>query len=151
MTDAQALAALKQSRMLMSLIRDPQGRAALGDALGGGQVAARLGGLDWLGEDGVDVERVGTHHAALTTLASDHGVLAYGPIAQWPASDNDKPAFVRAVLARVFAGVSRGWLTEVELTARMGMLFFDEAGLRRYAVDTGLLERAEDGSRYWLA
>ncbi|WP_062077122.1 DUF2087 domain-containing protein [Demequina globuliformis] len=151
MTDGQAHAALKQSRMLMSLIRDPKGRIALVDALGGGEVEPRLGGLDWLSPEGIDAERVGDHHTELSMLASERGILAYGPISQWPARDGDKPAFVAAVMARVFAGVSRGWLTEAELTARVGMLFFDEAGLRRYAVDAGLVERAEDGSRYWLA
>ena len=40
---------------------------------------------------------------------------------------------------------------EQTVTERLGALWRDPATLRRDLVDNGLLERAADGSSYWLA
>ncbi|MDE0572220.1 DUF2087 domain-containing protein [Demequina sp. B12] len=153
LTDDAMREVLRSQRMLVGFLRNPKMRDVLVDALNGGSdgTDARLAPLGWWREDGPDPDRLSHHFAALTTLASEHGLLAYGPISAWPDNDSERPELVRTVIDRVFVGVSRGWLTESELTARIGVLFFDEAGLRRYAVDTGLLERETDGSRYWQA
>lgn len=149
--DDEVRYALKRQRMLVGLLRDPNRRVHLANALQGLSDDRALAALGVFSDGEVDVDQLSSDFAVLTRLASPAGVLAYGPIEQWPDAAAERHAFVEAVITRVFLGLSRGWLTETELTARLGMLFFDEAGLRRYAVDAGLLERESDGSRYWLA
>lgn len=60
---------------------------------------------------------------------------------------------VKAVIDRVFeAGTGpRGWLTESQVNDRLSMVVEDVSAVRRLAVDFGILNRADDGSRYWLA
>ncbi|MGF0118254.1 DUF2087 domain-containing protein [Promicromonospora sp. Marseille-Q5078] len=147
---------LKRSRMAIGVVRAPKLRKELAAALEGDlgstseSTAPPVEALRWFVDGEVDLVRLAEDYAALGTLLSEAGLLAYGPISEWPAREQDRPEFVRAVVDRVFLGESRGWMTEVELNARLAMVFVDPSGLRRFAVDTGLLAREVDGSRYWL-
>jgi len=143
---------LKRCRMLIGAVRAPRLRQDLASALdGGADVSPQVAALRWFDDGEPDQRRLADDAAAIGRLLSEHGILAYGPISEWPAREQDRPGLAHAVVDRAFVGERRGWLTEVELNARLAMLFFDPSGLRRFAVDTGILEREADGSRYWRA
>ncbi|WP_344245428.1 DUF2087 domain-containing protein [Isoptericola hypogeus] len=137
-------------------MRAPKLRQDLVAALSGAEpgpqgTSPQLERLRWLDDGKVDLDLLADDHALIGTLLSEAGLLAYGPISEWPAREQDRPGLAQAVVDRVFLGEGRGWMTEVELNARLAMVFFDPSGLRRLAVDLGMLGREADGSRYWLA
>ena len=155
LVDVGARDALKRCRMMIGVMRAPKLRDDLVSMLDRAVPAregasSRLHGLRWFADDD-DLALLAHDQAQIGILLSEAGLLAYGPISEWPAREQDLPGLARAVVERVFLGEHRGWMTEVELNARLAMVFFDPSGMRRLAVDLGLLGREPDGSRYWLA
>lgn len=151
LVDDGARDALKRYRMLVGAVRAPQLRQDLATTLAGETAPSspQVEALGWFDDDQIDHARLTADYATLALLLSEAGILAYGPISEWPAREQDRVVLTHALIDRVFLGESRGWMTEVELNARLAILFFDPSGLRRYAVDNGMLTREPDGSRYW--
>ncbi|MGO1609945.1 MAG: DUF2087 domain-containing protein [Agrococcus casei] len=72
-----------------------------------------------------------------------------GRIETWPAKPDDRTAVMRWAAERALQPGEQ--VDEQTVTERLGALWRDPATLRRDLVDNGLLERAADGSSYWLA
>ena len=70
-------------------------------------------------------------------------------IETWPAKPDDRTAVMRWAAERALRPGEQ--VDEQTVTERLGALWRDPATLRRDLVDNGLLERAADGSSYWLA
>ena len=75
--------------------------------------------------------------------------LREGRVETWPAKPDDRMAVMRWAAERALQAGER--VDEQTVTERLGALWRDPATLRRDLVDNGLLERAADGSSYWLA
>lgn len=158
---------LRECRMLLTMLRTPKLRHAFvrvlaaQDASDGGSddaaaaVAATgpLRQIGWIGEDGM-LSNDGLSAAAqdIRLLLGDTAVLATSRITRMPPDGEERIALLDAIVGRVFENVGpRPQLSEPELNARLAMIVDEVAVFRRYAVDYGLLERSQDGSRYWRA
>ena len=132
---------------------DADGAQATSGTVGtAGAVTGPLRQIGWIGEDGV-LSNDGLTAAAqdIRLLLGDTAVLATSRITQMPPDGEERIALLDAVVGRVFENMGpRPQLSEPELNARLAMLVDEVAVFRRYAVDYGLLERSQDGSRYWL-
>ncbi|WP_379136394.1 DUF2087 domain-containing protein [Paenibacillus sp. sgz500958] len=90
---------------------------------------------------------------AITEEENDEILKAYfkegpeGPLAEFPKKQKRKAAILRHLLKRFDAGRE---YTEKEVNGILTEASADYVTLRRYMVDYGLLEREEDGSRYWV-
>lgn len=164
---------LAEYRILLIVLRTAKFRTQLGRLLTGedvrNTVEGPLGQLDWLGREGddncgnenadeadkrvVNADVLASRLESLATLMGETAILHCGRIAQLPTSPEGKHRVVKAVIDRVFeAGTGpRGWLTEPQVNDRLSMVVEDVSAVRRLAVDFGILNRADDGSRYWLA
>lgn len=69
-----------------------------------------------------------------------------GRIERWPSSPGDRSELLSWAAERALA--SGEVADEATVTERLGAVFSDPAALRRYLVDSGLLERRRDGSEY---
>ena len=162
---------LRECRMLLTMLRTPKLRRAFVRVLAAqdasdtdgaqatsgtvgtaGAVTGPLRQIGWIGEDGV-LSNDGLTAAAqdIRLRLGDTAVLATSRITQMPPDGEERIALLDAVVGRVFENMGpRPQLSEPELNARLAMLVDEVAVFRRYAVDYGLLERSQDGSRYWL-
>lgn len=171
MTPAPAVdldAALGRARMLFSMLSSPKLRAALGERLTGGERPAGtenpvgtqdsrpdgpLARIDWLQADGqVDAPLLREVVDALTLMRSSDAILEVPRLESLPPREVDRIAASGRIARMVFERLGAdGALSEAELNAGISMIAPDPALVRRDAVDSGVLERAADGSRYRLA
>lgn len=171
MTPAPAMdldAALGRARMLFSMLSSPKLRAALGERLTGGERPAGtenpvgtqdsrpdgpLARIDWLQADGqVDAPLLREVVDALTLMRSSDAILEVPRLESLPPREVDRIAASGRIARMVFERLGAdGALSEAELNAGISMIAPDPALVRRDAVDSGVLERAADGSRYRLA
>lgn len=151
---------LRECRMLLSVLRTPKLRerlAAVLQARSDEERAAAMQGplsrLSWLdARDGFSVDGLGQAMDTLGDLMGESGILGMRRIAAMPQNEPERVALLRRIYARVFDNTGpRRWLTEPELNARLAMLVDNVAETRRYGIDYGIVERADDGARYWLA
>lgn len=70
-----------------------------------------------------------------------------GPLSEFPRKQKRKAAILRQLIKRFETGRD---YSEKEVNQILGEAFSDHVTLRRYLIDYGLLEREEDGSRYWV-
>ena len=73
--------------------------------------------------------------------------LREGRIVTWPSKPADREALMQWALEQAIPASQR--LDERTITERLGMVWDDPATLRRDLVDSGILQRAADGSAYW--
>lgn len=145
-------AALKQARMLFSMIAAPKLRAPLGQRLQGSgeeSVPEPIGPRpDWISQDGtVDVAAVRAVKDELEAMLSPEALLGMPRIEQPPAEGQEELS--HRILQLVHARLDpRGAIAEAELNAAIAMFTPDVAGVRRAGVDAGILERSADGARY---
>lgn len=171
MTPAPAMdldAALGRARMLFSMLSSPKLRAALGERLTGGERPAGtenpvgtqdsrpdgpLARIDWLQADGqVDAPMLREVVDALSLMRSSDAILEVPRLESLPPREVDRIAASGRIARMVFERLGAdGALSESELNAAISMIAPDPALVRRDAVDSGVLERAADGSRYRLA
>ncbi|MCT1653391.1 DUF2087 domain-containing protein [Brachybacterium muris] len=171
MTPAPAMdldAALGRARMLFSMLSSPKLRAALGERLTGGERPAGtenpvgtqdsrpdgpLARIDWLQADGqVDAPLLREVVDALSLMRSSDAILEVPRLESLPPREVDRIAASGRIARMVFERLGAdGALSEAELNAGISMIASDPALVRRDAVDSGVLERAADGSRYRLA
>lgn len=171
MTPAPAMdldAALGRARMLFSMLSSPKLRAALGERLTGGKRPAGtenpvgtqdsrpdgpLARIDWLQADGqVDAPMLREVVDALSLMRSSDAILEVPRLESLPPREVDRIAASGRIVRMVFERLGAdGALSESELNAAISMIAPDPALVRRDAVDSGVLERAADGSRYRLA
>ena len=171
MTPAPAMdldAALGRARMLFSMLSSPKLRTALGERLTGGERPAGtenpvgtqdsrpdgpLARIDWLQADGqVDAPLLREVVDALTLMRSSDAILEVPRLEALPPREDDRVAVSGRIARMVFDRLGPdGALSEAELNAGISMIAPDPALVRRDAVDSGVLERAADGSRYRLA
>ena len=91
--------------------------------------------------------------AALSSTPSPSGVERYlttdGRIDRYPAREADRLGLLAWVAARILD--TGGRVAERELNERLARFTGDVPMLRRYLVDSGIVNRTPDGSVYWLA
>lgn len=173
-------AALSRARMLFSMLSSPTLRAALGARLTGREqidiadrptgaehrngtrdaahtrsssTDAPLDRIDWLRADGqVDAPMLREVVDALSLMRSSDAILEVPRLESLPPREVDRIAASGRIARMVFERLGAdGALSEAELNAGISMIAPDPALVRRDAVDSGVLERTADGSRYRLA
>lgn len=72
---------------------------------------------------------------------------AGGPLSEFPKKQKRKAAILRHLIQRFETGRS---YSEKEINAVLESAYPDYVTLRRYLIDYGLLDRKDDGSRYWV-
>ena len=91
--------------------------------------------------------------AALSSTPSPSGVERFlttdGRIDRYPAREADRLGLLAWVAARILD--TGGRVAERELNERLARFTGDVPMLRRYLVDSGIVNRTPDGSAYWLA
>ena len=150
--------ALREARMLLSLLGSPALRAGIGAVLSGEgsedpAITGPLSRLPWLGADGtVDHVLLRARVEALSALRGDGAILSAAPIADMPAEGQGLLELSAEIARLAWARMgSPAFATEGEVTAALAMFAADAALVRRSAVDAGVLRRTPDGARYTLA
>lgn len=157
-TDPAAAPSLRTARSFLALLRNPAARRALGAVLAGRPAEAEerhLQGLHALGALRQDDAgpALDADFLASTVAALDR---ALGPLAVLDGARIDVRDLPQAQVDPAVAAVARRVLapgeevTESELNGRLALFVRDVAFFRRHAVDTGVAERAADGSAYRL-
>ena len=151
-------AALREARMLLSMLSAPALRAGIGAALQGEAptdpaVAGPLSRLAWLTADGaVDHALLRARVDALGTLLGDGAILSARRLTSLPVTEEERRELAGRIVRLAWERLgSPRFVTEPELTAALAMFSADAALVRRAAVDAGALRRTPDGSRYELA
>lgn len=70
-----------------------------------------------------------------------------GPLSEFPKRQKRKAAILRHLIQRFETGRK---YSEKEINAVLEAAYPDYVTLRRYLIDYGLLDREDDGSRYWV-
>lgn len=152
--------ALGRARMLLSLLNAPKLRSALGRRLSGSEGTADevastgpLSQLDWLTNNGsIDAGLLRDSVHAITLMRSPAAILEVGRLDALPTHPEERIQTSRRIVRMVADRMGSGRrFSEPELNAAIAMFSADTALVRRDAVDSGLLERATDGSWYRLA
>lgn len=151
-------AALREARMLLSMLSAPALRAGIGAALQGEAptepaVAGPLSRLSWLTADGaVDHALLRARVDALGTLLGGGAILSARRLSSLPVTEEERRELAGRIVRLAWERLgSPHFVTEPELTAALAMFSADAALVRRAAVDAGALRRTPDGARYELA
>lgn len=149
--------ALNNARRVLASFRTEKLRQTLSDVIAGRWVGDKmegpLVGVSWLSSDGsIDTRRLNEDILLLQKALSPLVAMEAGVIRALPESLEERVRLVEAIFDRIFAGSPhRRTLSEVEVNAALSVLVQDVPGVRRFAVDYGLVGREQDGSAYWLA
>lgn len=151
-------AALREARMLLSMLSAPALRAGIGATLQGEAptdpaVAGPLSRLTWLTADGaVDHALLRARVDALGALLGDGAILSSRRLTSLPVTEEERRELAGRIVRLAWERLgSPRFVTEPELTAALAMFSADAALVRRAAVDAGALRRTPDGARYELA
>lgn len=149
---------LRPLRSLIAMLRRPQNREAISRVLSSPQQGADdplIAGLIKIGFAEVGNSGVGFREKFLSEslrAVDEHlgslEILLGNKIDANELQHEKIDSTVAAVIRRVLDADER--IPEHILNERLRMFVLDIAFFRRHAVDTGVLERTQDGAMYWL-
>lgn len=150
---------LRPLRSFVAMLRRPQNREVISRVLSSPQQGADdplIGGLIKIGFAEVGNSEVRFRETflseslrAIDAHLGSFEILGGNKIKVNELQHGNVDFTVAAVIQRILDADER--ISEPILNERLRMFVLDIAFFRRHAVDTGILERTQDGALYWLA